>query len=501
MSQPPEQTPVIVGVGEVNDRPADPADGLDSLGLMAAALAEADRDAGGGWLADLDSLATVRQISWPQLGEGLVERLAEAIGAAPARRETTPLPHGESPTRLLNEAANRIATGETRIAAIVGGEAMRTATALARRAAAAGERPDILRAAPHRTTTAQRERHHLRAPVDLYPLYENATRAHWGQTLAEGQAESASIWAAMSEVAAANPNAWLREAVPAHEIATPSARNRPLSFPYTKLMVANSAVNQGAGLLVTSLAEARRRGVPDEALVFVGHGAGAHESKEVMARANYTHSPSLEASIRQTLAVNALDPGALDHVELYSCFPVVPKMARRVLDWPLDRPMTQFGGLTFGGAPVANVMSHAIAAMVHRLRGTGAVGLIYANGGIVTSNHAIVLSGAPLRSARFPRPFDAQAVADAARPDAPPPDEDYTGPATIETYTVHHEADGRVRFGVVVARTPAGARTLARIPADAADDLAALTDGRLEPVGLPGTIAARGDGWRDFALS
>ena len=39
--------PVIVGVGQVNDRPATPDAGLDSLGLMEAALRAADADAGG----------------------------------------------------------------------------------------------------------------------------------------------------------------------------------------------------------------------------------------------------------------------------------------------------------------------------------------------------------------------------------------------------------------------------------------------------------------------
>ena len=42
----PERVPVIVGVGQINDRPEDPEDGLDSLGLMAAALHVADDDAG-----------------------------------------------------------------------------------------------------------------------------------------------------------------------------------------------------------------------------------------------------------------------------------------------------------------------------------------------------------------------------------------------------------------------------------------------------------------------
>ena len=78
----PERIPVIVGVGQVNDRPDDPDVGLDSLGLMVAALREAERDAGGNLLAGLHSLAIVDQISFGELGN-LCATLAAAIGASP----------------------------------------------------------------------------------------------------------------------------------------------------------------------------------------------------------------------------------------------------------------------------------------------------------------------------------------------------------------------------------------------------------------------------------
>src|SRR3546814_12904343 len=42
----PKRSPVIIGVGQINDRPDDPDRGLDSLGLMVAALKAADADAG-----------------------------------------------------------------------------------------------------------------------------------------------------------------------------------------------------------------------------------------------------------------------------------------------------------------------------------------------------------------------------------------------------------------------------------------------------------------------
>ena len=76
--------PVIIGVGQVNDRDEQnkASLGLDSLGLMEAALQAADRDAGGSWLRRLDSLGVVDQISYPELGDVSVP-LAKRVGATP----------------------------------------------------------------------------------------------------------------------------------------------------------------------------------------------------------------------------------------------------------------------------------------------------------------------------------------------------------------------------------------------------------------------------------
>ena len=43
MTRNPERIPVILGVGQVNDRPADPRDGMDPVALMAEALRRAGR--------------------------------------------------------------------------------------------------------------------------------------------------------------------------------------------------------------------------------------------------------------------------------------------------------------------------------------------------------------------------------------------------------------------------------------------------------------------------
>lgn len=483
----PRKTPVIIGVGQINDKPDEPGDGMDPVALMAEALRRADEDAGGGWLADCDSLSVVAQLAWPQL-DPVDAKLAKQLNFDPAHRMQTAMPNGDSPILLLHEAANRIARGDARICAVVGGEALRTAAKLAALKTSAHEpKPNALRDASHRKRSGYAQSYGLVVPTDVYPLYENASRAAYGQSLAEGQAESGAIWAKMSEVAAGKESAWIRRPVGPDAIVTPTPENRPIAFPYTKLQVANSSVNQGAGFLVTSLAEARDRGIPEDRLVYPGYGAAAHENANFLARDRYDASPSLAVSIERTLALNGISADDLAHVELYSCFPCVPKMARRVLGWPLDRSATVFGGLTFGGGPIGNYMSHAVAEMVLRLRGTDQKGLLFANGGYATHNHTILLSGAPT-GAVFPQEFDYQQEADARRGSVPELDRTYSGDAHIETYTVHYDRDGSPRSGIIVARTPAGARTLAHVPASDSAAISFLTSGTMEPVGHTGLI-------------
>lgn len=479
--------PVIVGVGQINDR----SETLDSFELMRAALQAADEDGGGGWLQKLDAISVVDQLSFPHLA-AIPERLAEAFGASPRLLFKTKYPSGESPVLLLNDAAERIRRGEIDAAAIVGGEALRTAAKRARSADA-----NAVREAAAKSAKPLRATYGLVAPTDVYPLYENASRPAWNQSLAEGQRESAEIWAKFSDVAASNAHAWLRTATSADEIMTASPQNRPIAFPYLKLMVANAAVNQGAGFIVASLERARAMGLAEDDLVFVGYGAAAREPSDVLARESYDRSIALETALARTLAFNDLETSALDCVELYSCFPCIPKLARRAIGWPLERAMSVSGGLTFAGGPVGNYMSHAIAAMTARLRRDGRAGLLFGNGGFANANHCIVLTRDTPQSA--PRAFDVQAEADGQRGTAPPLLGAYEGEGAVETYTVFYDRDGAPRFGVVVGRSRDGGRFLARIEGEERETLEQLTSGANEPVGTHGTAKLSGEGvarWR-----
>lgn len=510
----PERIPVIIGGGQVNDRPADPDQGLDSLELMVAALRAAEQDsAAGPLLAAVDSLAIVDQISFREYLD-LSRDLADVLGIDPPVNYQSAGLHGDTPIRLLNEAANRIGAGEAKLCAVVGGEALRTARARQQEAAfqdkllgsdrsaqSDGETPNLVRQLAALARPNYNQAYGLISPVDVYPLYENAGRAAYGQSLAEAQGESAAIWSLMSEVAAANENAWIRRAHSPEEILTIDDNNRRIAHPYSKLMVANSVVNQGAAIILASLAEARRRGIADKAIIYVGMGAAAREAGNIVKRDRYDRSVSMDTAIRRCLILNGMTVQDLDFVELYSCFPCVTKMARRTLGWPADKPATVFGGLTFGGAPLANYMSHAVVSMVSKLRTGGRTGFLFANGGFATDNHCMVLSNQPIALAKFPQDFDYRAEADALREPVPPLDEAYVGPATVETYTVFYRRDGTPRAGVVVARTPQGARTLAHVEVADTAMVAFLTDGKIEPVGTTGAIVDVGEGRRVFVCA
>jgi acetyl-CoA C-acetyltransferase len=500
MATPANRIPVIIGVGQLNDRPVRPVEGLDSVGLMCAALKLAETDAGVPIFHRLDWLGVEDQISFPEPDCHL--RLAREMQTPPTRVVKTAEASGDGPLQLINDAANLIAAGEIQIAAATGGEAMRTANKLAEEAQPrGGSKVNKLDSAAEASVLPLARRYGLTNPANIYPLYEQGARQAWGQTFAQAQAETAAIWSGLSKVAAANPHAWLRKIVSPEEVSTVSADNRLVSFPYTKLMVANMSVNQGAAVIITSLAIAQELGIADPRLIYVLRGAAAQEADDFLGRENYQHSAALAATITQALKFNELSADQLDYVEFYSCFPCIPKMARRVLGWPLERPHSVYGGLTFGGGPVGNCMMHAAAAMVEKLReaSSSANGLIMANGGYATHNHSLIFSRR--RPASYvPQSYDVQTTADEKRGLIPPIVEDYTGPAHIETYSVPFDRQGKPSFATIIGRTPAGARVIAHVSPDNSNVLQRLVSTEIEAVGARGTVHALADGRRSWAM-
>ena len=494
-----DRIPVIVGIGEIVDRPKDISKGLEPLALLEEALRRAEADSGAKLLGEIGSLDVVNFLSWRYRDPE--QLLAKRLDVAPAHCYYG-LVGGESPIRYLHEAAQRIARGECSVAAVCGAEAQSTATKAERAGITlpwtpfAHDVPEPKRGAAFQKPLAVKLG--VFRPITVYPLYESATSAQWGQSPREALAESGALWSTYSRVASENPNAWLKKRFSSEEITAPSPDNRLIAWPYTKLMVANPTVNMGAALLLTSLAKARAAGIADDRLVYPLGGASAEEPRDYLLRDQFYESHPQNAVLQAVMDLAGGDGKKFDAIELYSCFPCVPKMARRTLGLSADVQPTVTGGLTFFGAPLNTYMTHAACAMVRRLRSGARLGLLYGQGGFVTKHHALVVSRDAPRGAIF-QDTSVQAEADRNKRRVPEFVTEAAGKGQVESFTVIFRANGEVEHGAVMLRTEQNTRTLARVKAEDGTTLAHLMNMDRTPVGSTGAIAMAKDGvpqWR-----
>src|ERR1700730_5192140 len=273
---PDDRIPVIVGVGEIADHPTELTAGLEPLALLEAAVKRAAEDAGAPLLSEIDSLDVVNFLSLRYSEPE--QQLAARLRIKPSHCFYGPV-GGESPIRYLHEAAQRIARGETKVAVVCGAEAQSTATKAERAGITlpwtpfAHDVPEPKRGAAFQKPLAVTLG--VFRAITVYPFYEAATSAHWGQTPREAMAESGALWSTYSAVASQNPNAWLKRRFAPNEITTPTPDNRLIAWPYTKLMVANPTVNMGGAILMTSLAKARAAGIAEDRLIYPLGGASA----------------------------------------------------------------------------------------------------------------------------------------------------------------------------------------------------------------------------------
>jgi acetyl-CoA C-acetyltransferase len=249
---------------------------------------------------------------------------------------------------------------------------------------------------------------------------------------------------------------------------------------------------------MTSLAKARAAGVPEDRLIYPWGGASAEEPRDYLVRDQFFESHPQNAVLRAAMDLAGGDGKAFDAIELYSCFPCVPKMARRTLGLGADVQPTVTGGLTFFGAPLNTYMTHAACAMVRKLRNGAKLGLLYGQGGFVTKHHALVLSREKPRDA-LAQDTSVQAEADRHRGAVPEFVTEASGKGAVESFTAIYGRGGEVEHGVVMMRTSANARALARVPASDGATLAHLLNMDRTPVGSSGDIVTAEDGvleWR-----
>jgi len=480
-----ERLPVIIGIGEYIERPDTISNSLEPLEMMAKALKLANDDCGGSILSNLDSLNVVMPMSWRY--SDLAGELSANLGLSPKRAILGPS-GGQAPLKYIHDAAKKIAEGHSTIAAVVGGEAQYTLVSAQR----AGQMPPWspfandgpnfadTPGAIHPLSMALG----LYLPLNIYPLFEAATAAHWGQSPQEADAETANILSTSSHIAADNPHSWGPTALSGADILNPTPKNRIVAWPYTKSMVASMNVNQSAAVIITSLKKALEMGIPKSKCVFITQGAGANEPRDFLARENYYESPAQEA----VLTAIKTDSSTTEAAELYSCFPVVPKMARRILGRDIETPTTVTGGMSFFGAPLNNYMTHAVCAMVRKIREGQSTGLLYGQGEYVTKHYGLRLAAEPANQALLFAGDDAQDIADNARGQVPDIIQNAEGSAQVESFAILSNRDGSPSHAAIMARLDGGQRTLARIDGQNIAAMAWLKDKSRYPIGDKGRL-------------
>ena len=436
------RTPVIVGVGSIQQREEDFANAREPLDLMADALERAAQDAGDrSLLRDADSIRAPRGF-WNYLDP--CRALAERFGATAVKTELAEI--GVLQTTLFGTAARDIANGQCEIVLIAGGEARYRA----RRAKAQGQ-DENLTAQPKGTLPDRVWRPSedilsaceigagLAMPVGAYAMIENALRAHEGQGLDPHRDDVAKLWSEFSRTAENNPDAWRPEFLKPEIIRNAGAHNAMLNFPYTKLHNSNWNVDQAAGLVLCSIAVAQRLGIPRERWIFPISVVDSNHMTLLSERREIHRSPGFAYAGDRALQHAGAEPKEVGHRELYSCFPSAVRIQQREIGFDPQEPSTVTGGMPFAGGPLNNFVFQALAKMVPILRqDPGSLGMVNAVSGLMTKQGVSLWSSEP-RSEGFL--YDDVSDATAAATESVKVDSQVPSKARIASYTVSYQED------------------------------------------------------------
>ncbi|KAF2132888.1 acetyl-CoA acetyltransferase [Dothidotthia symphoricarpi CBS 119687] len=491
--------PIIIGVGDVKNRSTtakEPATLI--LEAIRLAIHDAGSSSASALQASIDSIDVVRTWTWPY--PDLPGLVARELGVQDGLKWKAYSEHGgDKPGRMFDAACKRIASGEVKVAVLTGGEALASLSACA----AAGQLPPPGWTTPEQAvdsvfTPTGRDLgdtdlgaiHQIGAPIHVYPLYENAFRAHRGQSVKANHEESAKLYAEFSQVAAKQAYAWNAGRADSEEvIATVGKKNRMICSPYPLLMNAFNTVNLASAVILTTTRIATSLNIPPSKWIYPLGGAGTRDSDAFWERPDFYSSPSISRSIDAALRLSDTSKEDIDLYDIYSCFPIVPKLAAMHLGLPItggEKALTLLGGLTSFGGAGNNYSMHALTEMTRQLRdGKGRKGLVLCNGGVLSYQYVVILSNEPRKRGEYPQenPLPSQ-ITDVHVPEVMLEAE---GEAVVETYTVEFKRDGSPLRGHIVGRLKSNDK---RFLANHGDDstLRQMAEGTGEIVGRSGWL-------------
>jgi len=461
------RSPCIIGVAQMISRPEEgPAPEPLEMWDRMCREAAADASASGDVLQAVESLQIVYCQSWQY--DDPAGRLSERLGIDPSHRYYSGI-GGTTPQVLVDHAADAIVAGDLDVAIVCGAEALDTVRRLKKN----GEKPQWSFKDPERKPFPFEApfhpaeiAHEVFQAYTTFALWDVARRAHLGVAPDAYRESLGELFAPMTEVAAANPYAWFPVSRSATEVATATAENRMVAYPYTKYLISVMDVDLAGALVLASHEAAERLGVPVDQRVYLRGWCYSTDPVYVAEHDPTFGSPAMAAASSEALRVAGCSIDEVAHIDLYSCFPSSVLFALDALGLaPGDpRGVTVTGGLPFFGGAGSDYLTHSIATMVETLRrDPGALGLCSGVGMHMTKHVYGVYSTTPPSEGAAPRP-DQQSVQKQLdeRPIKAIRDT-HTGEATVATYTVLHGRDGSADWGLLVCDVDDSTRCYGRV--------------------------------------
>ncbi len=447
--------PIIIGVGQITEPVSTDLTSASShadLAGKAALAALKDAKEGTNLAQYIDVIAATKTFadSSPahQSKTGRTNNFPRSIGNRIGANPTSAIYAtigGDSPQRLVNEFAEKLAKGSYEMVLIAGGEAIANMKAAKKYKVGLDWSENVEGQLTDRgissgklgTTTAIM--HQLILPMQYYGLMENARRGSQKKDLSTYSLEMGEEFSKLSTVANNNPYAAFPTAYDAEYLATPSKENPLVIAPYTKKLIAKDRVNQGAAVLLTTVGKAKELGIDESKWVYL-HGYSATKERVLLERPNLGQSKAMEQVLLGAMENAGKTSEEIQYFDIYSCFPIVVSEAREILKIPKEDPrsLTQTGGLPYFGGPGNNYTTHGIASLVETLRkDRGSFGMAYGNGGWMSKHAVGIYSTTPTKgewqaqdSSAYQTKVDEQPTLTInAHPE---------GAAILETYTAHY---------------------------------------------------------------
>jgi acetyl-CoA C-acetyltransferase len=497
------RTPILIGAGQYTDR-SNSENGHTPIQIIAEAIKNTIEDSQAPTLfKHIDVLACsgltvdAKQVNTPV--SGLVKNMPRAV----AREAGIDAKHyyyaeagGNTPQMFVNHFAKLIARGDCETVVLAGGEALHTMNLRfnhwSKILRPKGLWKDKSGPAPigigeiRDGSSVYENRYAMNLPANVYPLFENALRAHYGHSVKQHELHMCELFAKFSDVAKTNPYAWFKNPPSKTEILEHSVKNRMVGFPYRKRLNSMIMVNQSAAVAMTTVEKAKAMGIPSERWVYLHGYADGYDVWNVSQRTNYFSSPAIKALTKSALAMAGKSIDEIAAFDIYSCFPSAVQIACDAMgiQHTDTRKLTLTGGLPYFGGPGNNYSMHAVAEMHKWAReNPQETGLMNANGWYLTK-HAVGIYSQ--RRPNKPLPI-AKAMHQQVN-DSPILNQDAKGPATIETFTVLHNRKNQPEKAIIIARDDQGHRCLATTD-NKASTLEQLM--KEESVGRPGTLIKR----------